>query len=131
MIIEPKGLFDVLEKILKDAEHPLTCVEMYDMPEVREFAQSANRVSDYLGGLWRKGLVTRSPAPRGNNSAARWAYSWKPQQNLRTQPEVRSIEYIKPSKPTLLSRPSIEITEDGQDIVIDLPSLQIRIRTKN
>lgn len=125
------GLYDVLEKILKGAKNPMTCVEMYDIPEVREFAQSANRVSDYLGGLWRKGLVVRMPAPRGNNTAARWMYAWKPQSaSSRAVFEPKVVEYSKPGKSTLLNRPSIQITEDGKDIVIDLPSLRITIQTK-
>lgn len=125
------GLYDVLEKILKDAKNPMTCVEMYNIPEVREFAQSANRVSDYLGGLWRKGLVVRMPAPRGNNSAARWMYAWKPKQaSSRSAVEQKVVEYINPNKSTLLDLPSIQITKDGKDIVIELPSLRIMIQTK-
>ena len=53
------GLFALLEKILKEADQPMTCNMLYDRAEVKLFAESAHRVSDYLGGLWRKGRVTR------------------------------------------------------------------------
>lgn len=38
------GLFNVLEAHLKAATEPLTCVELYDLPDVRKHAESANRV---------------------------------------------------------------------------------------
>ena len=58
------GLFPALEAALKAASEPLDCQTLFDMPEIREHAALANRVSDYLGGLWRKGLVVRLPHPR-------------------------------------------------------------------
>lgn len=33
------GLFNVLEAHLKAATKPLTCVELYDFPGVREYAE--------------------------------------------------------------------------------------------
>lgn len=48
------GLFQVLEQVLKEAEKPMTCNELFDDPRVKEYAKTANRVSDYLGGLFRR-----------------------------------------------------------------------------
>lgn len=51
-------------------------MELYDLPDVRKHAESANRVSDYLGHMWRKGEARRSPAPKHKNNDARYAYEW-------------------------------------------------------
>jgi hypothetical protein len=125
------GLYDVLEKILRKSRNPMTCGDLFDVPEVREFAKSPNRVSDYLGGLWRKGLVSRLPAPKDGSSAARWAYAWKPKAATHQASTVTPIDYPGPRKGPIFSRPSIEITEEGKNIVIDLPSLRITIQTKD
>ena len=118
------GLFPALEKVLKAASEPLDCQVLYDMPEIREHAASVNRVSDYLGGLWRKGLVVRLPAPKNENSRSRWMYEWKGHKG----PALRGIEHT----PRILAdRPSILITEDGNTITIEVPNLIIAIRQKN
>ena len=130
MIRNENGLFNVLERELKRvAPEPRTCVELYDLPEVRKLANSSNRVSDYLGNLWRKGKVVRIPAPRTETSAARWMYAWKAGE------EVQGLEYspntVQVLGNTIMKRPNIEITENGNIITIDLPGLNIVIRTKS
>lgn len=72
-----EGLYKVLEKILREANRGMSCVELYDFPEVREHAASPNRVSDYLGNLWRRGFCTRTMSPGDDKSRARWLYKWK------------------------------------------------------
>lgn len=121
------GLFELLETLLRAADHPMTCVEMYDMQTVREHATSANRVSDYLGGLWRKGKVSRSPAARNTNDSSRWAYSWR-NKALGIESPTDTPAYS--SRKTLLSKPNILITDDGNTITIDLPNLTISIKSK-
>jgi hypothetical protein len=127
------GLFDALEEVLKQSTDPFTCVELYELPKIRKLAESSNRVSDYLGGLWRKGLVLRHPAPRSSNSSARWMYSWKPQPEGRKTAQV--FEYVPAPKNTsgvsLLKKPNIEITDNGDVITIDLPQMTITIRPKS
>lgn len=118
------GLFPALEAALKAATEPLDCQALYDMPAIREHAASANRVSDYLGGLWRKGKVVRLPAPKGENSRSRWAYQWKESRG----PKIHSgVEYT----PRILAdRPAMLITEEGSKITIELPHLILIIQTK-
>jgi hypothetical protein len=122
------GLFGVLQEILRGAEEPMTCVAIYNGHEkVRENASSPNRVSDYLGGLWRKGLVARLPAPRTDSDSSRWAYVWRHEKDVqKLEPNV-----IENSFRTILKRPEIEISENGKHIVIDLPELSITIKVKN
>ena len=132
-----QGLFYALEVILKAATEPLTCTQIYDDNfEVREHATSANRVSDYLGGMWRKGQVTRSPAPRIGGSSARWAYSWK-QEAVHTSISEQ-IEYHAGAKEfvnsfktdKIVSKPGIEITDAGNVITIELDAFVITVRKK-
>lgn len=130
MIRNENGLFNVLERELKQvAPEPRNCVELYDIPEVRALTNSVNRVSDYLGNLWRKGKLTRLPSPRTETNAARWMYAWK------TGSEEQGLTYspstVQPLGNTILKRPSIQITENGNIITVDLPGLNIVIRTTN
>lgn len=115
-----KGLFNALEKILRTTGEPLDCNQLFDMPEVREHAATANRVSDYLGNLWRKGLVKRLPSAGTGSSRARWCYQWKD-----SVPPGVGIDYT----PTLLvDRPNVIISEEGQSILIVMPHLSITIK---
>lgn len=119
------GLFPVLEAVLKAATSPMDCQSLYDIPEVREHAVSVNRVSDYLGNLWRKGLVTRSHAPKDANSRARWMYEWKGHRGPKVY--EHALEY---TPRVLADRPSVLITEEGNVITLDFPNLLVSIRQK-
>lgn len=118
------GLFPALEKVLKAATQPLDCQALYDMPEIKAHAASVNRVSDYLGGLWRKGVVVRLPAPKSENNRSRWLYEWKGNRGPKLHD---AIEYT----PRILAdRPTVLITEEGNVITIEMPHLIISIRQK-
>lgn len=118
-----EGLFPALEAALKAAGEPMDCQTLYDMPSIKAHAASVNRVSDYLGGLWRKGRVVRLPAPKTDTSRSRWMYEWKGQKG----PAIYGTEYT----PRILAdRPALLITEAGSVITIDLPNLVISIRQK-
>ena len=124
------GLFQALEAALKVAKEPKTCNELFDLPDVRKESESSNRVSDYLGAMWRKGLITRLPAAKNEGSAARWAYVWKT--NVRTKramPTSAELEDIAPSA-VLLNRPEIQILNEGNAIKITMPSMTLTIELK-
>lgn len=125
------GLFGALEAELKSAKEPLDCAALFDKASIREHAVSVNRVSDYLGHLWRKGLVLRLPAPKDDRSRARWMYVWRPH---RPEPKPSLAEAISEAETLsvnkLLTRPNIEITEEGDSIVITLPSFTISVRKR-
>ena len=142
------GIYHVLETLLKETSQPLTCVDLFDKPDVRKFAESANRVSDYLGHMWRRELIDRVPAPKTANSQARWAYIWKgklsqkplelvkpnlppePVMEKKPEPKVEVQVPTTPAQGTILSKPNIEISNNGELVTIDLPALTITIRTK-
>lgn len=122
-----EGLFQALEEELKKAKEPVDCNTLFDRPKVRQHAQTVNRVSDYLGNMWRKGQVTRLPAPRMENTRSRWLYTWKGKTPTTLQ---KGVDYDPAKGIKLVDRPTMEITDDGGVITIELPSLQLVIRPK-
>jgi hypothetical protein len=122
------GLFGALEAELKKAKQPMDCNELFDKASIRAHAANANRVSDYLGNMWRKGLVLRLPAPKGDGTRARWLYVWKnrPPPPRPTIEDAKAYEAVK----SLFSKPNIEISEEGDVVTITLPSWSITIRQK-
>jgi hypothetical protein len=129
----PEGhneLLPAIEAVLKYATEPLDCNQLFDMQEIRSAAPSANRVSDYLGILFRKGKVSRVANERSDtvSGRARWAYVWK---NKELPEWKRPKEVIDYKPKAILARPSIYITEDGDNINIELPHLSIVIKKKN
>lgn len=118
------GLFPALEAALKAASEPLDYQALFDMPSIKEHAPSVTRVSDYLGGLWRKGVVVRLPAPQSGSSRSKWMYEWKGQKGPKY---LDAIEY---SPKVLADRPSVLISEEGNLITLDFPNLVIQIRQK-
>lgn len=132
-----EGLFPALETALKAATQPLDCHDLFDLPEVKAHALSANRVSDYLGGLWRKGLLVRLPQAASDGKRSRWAYQWKGRKTKYSGPistddaSTALPEGAKLYTPRVLAdRPSILITEEGSTITIELPNIVLVIRHK-
>jgi hypothetical protein len=136
-----QGLFQALEQELKQSKEPMDCHMLFERESVRQFAQTVNRVSDYLGGLWRKGKVVRLAAPRVDNSRSRWMYQWKDTRRRHTndaalhvvaptpassKPEAAAVRMARP----ILQKQRIEITEDGEVVTIELPNATIVIRPK-
>lgn len=118
-----KGLYNALEKILRETGEAMDCNQLFDRADVKEHAASPNRVSDYLGGLWRKGLVKRLPNSTDGSSRARWAYQWKD----RAMPgDPPGVEY---APRLLVDRPTVVITEEGTTIQISMKELTILIKT--
>jgi hypothetical protein len=119
------GLFPVLEAALKAAKEPLDANDLYDMPSIKNHAASMNRVSDYLGNLWRKGFVTRSPAPKGRDSRCLWVYQWKGNKGPKIYDHA--LEY---TPRVIADRPSVLITEEGNTITLEFPNLVIVVKGK-
>lgn len=124
-----EGLFGALEAELRKAKDPVDCATLFDRPSVRQHAKTINRVSDYLGNLWRKGKVLRLPAPRLEGTRARWLYIWKDKGPPKKAPVDmdKAIEFNQ-TVHSVLSRPKLEITEEGDSIVLTLPQLTITIK---
>ena len=117
------GLFPAIEAALKAASEPMDAQALFDMAPIREHAASVNRVSDYLGNMWRKNLVTRLPAPKMTGSRSRWTYEWRGQKG----PKVYGTEY---TPNILLDRPTLLVTEEGTTITLEFSNLVIVVKQK-
>lgn len=109
MILYESTLYQAIETALSGCKAPVTCVELYGVPNIRRLAESSNRVSDYLGNMWRRGQVLRYPAPKDSGTASRWAYA--------LAPKVKRRKNQSAPVPT-------------PDTVIELPTMTITIRYK-
>lgn len=131
MKISDDGLFPALEAALKAASEPLDCHDLFDLPEVKKHALSVNRVSDYLGGLWRKGLVVRLPAT-SEHSRARWAYQWKGRKTKYAGPLTSPAELpenaVEYTPKVIADRASVLITEEGKTMTIQMDHVVIIIK---
>jgi hypothetical protein len=117
------GLFPALELALRSATKPLDCHDLYEMPSIKSKAASVNRVSDYLGSLWRKGRVVRIPAKDSQDRRARWQYEWKGER-------LNTADSVAYEPRVLADRPSMLITEEGNVVTIELANMVISIRQK-
>jgi hypothetical protein len=128
------GLYEALEALLKSADKPLTCIDLFDQQHIKELAHASTRVSDYLGHLWRRGKVTRTPAARSDNDNSRWAYSWRvAQPGERNSDDVRRehLQLVHDSASAKkLNKLDMQITYDDESVTIKLPSMTITIQHK-
>lgn len=121
-------LIPAIEAALKDATEPLDCHQLFDMPRIRAVAPNVNRVSDYLGILYRRGLAVRVANPsKEANSRARWAYLWK-EKEIPDWKKPADVREYRPK--TIVDRPNMYINEDGDYINIELPEWTITIKKK-
>lgn len=127
----PEGhndLFPAIEAALRAADEPLDCNQLFAMPSIRDIAPSTNRVSDYLGILFRRGLVSRIASDRADGSKTRWKYIWRNKEIPAVkQKAIKVVDFVPKA---ILDRPNIYIAEDGDHINIELPNLSITIKKK-
>ena len=120
------GLFAALEAALKAASEPMDAQALFDLAAIKIHAASVNRVSDYLGNLWRKGAVTRLPAEKTDGSRSRWMYTWKGQRG----PRLYDHEEVIYTPRVLADKPSVLITEEGNNITLEFANLIILVKQK-
>ena len=125
------GIYAVLERLLRATKDPLTAADLFENQDVKNFADSVNRVSDYVGHMWRRGLVQRWTAPPQLNNKTRFAYTWKEggptaepvQDKVKRLPEMRVLK-------NPLSKPNIRITEEDDRVIIELDEFSITVQSK-
>jgi hypothetical protein len=121
------GLFGALERELRRAQQPLDCATLFDMPSIREHAQTVNRVSGYLGNMWRKGQVLRVAAPKLEGTRARWMYVLAKPTKVQIPDASQAIAYDERVE-RVFEQHRMEITEEGDTVVITLPAITITIK---
>lgn len=130
-----KTIYQLLERRLREADGPLTCVELMDMQDIRtealkEFGgrerdvrQATNKLSDALGFMWRRGLLTRFPAPRDSTSLARYSYIWDKKE------DARPVEPMSPPK-SITRKTGFVINEYGDGIMVEFEKFIVLIKPK-
>ncbi len=128
MIKSDAEIYQVLEVLLRAAgDKPQTCVDLFDDPRVKALAANPNRVSDYLGHMWRRELVQRWYAPKDTAQRARFAYTWINRDDESTEPEAITRLTVPP-KP---SKPNVVITESADgSVVLDFKEFTITVLRK-
>jgi len=130
-----RGIYQLLERYLREASYAMTCVNLMDINEIRKEAVkeyggddkdvriATNKLSDLLGFMWRRGLLTRYPAAQEGASLARWAYIWDKKDNARPAEPVPS--------PSSNGKTGARITEleDGS-VEIEFDKFSITIKPK-
>lgn len=135
VIKSDKTIYQLIEQRLREATSPMTCsdlMETYDDlreeaieefgGKTRDSRVAANKLSDLLGFMWRRGVLTRYPAPRTSTSFARYAYS------IATQPEKEPSVIPPPVK--LKSKSLVGIVEHDDCVEIEFDKFVIFVKTK-
>jgi len=123
MIRSSAEIYQVLEKHLRKAgEKPQTCVDLYEHRDVKELVESANRVSDYLGHMWRRGLLQRWYAAN-TTQRSRYAYTWIGDK----EEEAKPVHYLTVAEG---KKPNATVVEEDGKLVIDFESFTITIQSK-
>lgn len=129
-----RTLYSLLEKHLRSTAYPLTCAGLMEISEIREQALddfggsdrdtrvATNKLSDTLGFMWRRGILTRYPSDEPN-SYARYAYIWDQQEG------ARPVEAVKPTQ-RKIGKSELKITEIDDGVLLDFEKFTVMIRPK-
>jgi hypothetical protein len=121
-----RPIYGLIEKHLKANSQPMTCNALMEIDEVRvaainEFGGpkqnvqlATNKLSDVLGFMWRRGVVTRYPAPKDGTTFARFCYEWAEKPVSDTKPILPP-----PSPQTFKKRLNIQEVPNGVEIELD------------
>lgn len=119
-------IYSLLEAHLRAAKKPLTCVDMLEFEDVKEFTEDANRISNYLGHMWRKKLLRRHTALPSDLSMARFAYSWDPESHSPV-PVKGPAEVVLTGKDEELD---VTVSRHGNVIVIEGANFKLDLLIK-
>ena len=121
------GIYTILERLIKKAgDTPVTCLDLFDDPDVKQYAKTSNRVSDFLGHMWRRGLLQRWTAANDLTTRARYAYTWKDSTPQKLDTPAVPLKVIQ----NALSKPNVTITEEDSRIVLDFADFTITVQSK-
>lgn len=139
-IKSPRGIYQILEKHLRAAatpggKGPMTVTVLMDIPDVRQAALdefttdddvrvATNRPSDALGFMWRRGLLTRYPAPKESNSFARYSYVWGQEDDKVTPAPVARMV------PKEIPAFNCTVSEFEGGVLLSFPKFTITIESK-
>lgn len=128
MAIKSEALiYKLIEQHIKSASSPVSCTDLWDHPDIRANAKSPEKVSDYLGLMWRREVLQRWHTPITSVSKSRYAYSWREQ-------EDENKYTVEPPAPKLVQsnykKAKVTITEDDIRIILDFENFTMTIQSK-
>lgn len=115
------AIYKIIEEHIKSSTEPLTCTTLWDFDDVKQHSRSAEKVSDFLGLMWRRGLLQRWSVSNTNTDRARYAYTWN--ETEETEPA--------PVENATARRPTVRITEHENGVSLDFDKFTIFIQPKN
>lgn len=118
--------------ILATATGPMSALDLYDKPELREIVADRNKVSMVLSDLWRAGRLTRVPCVIPG-SQTKFAYEAKPNQfelkkRASPTPKVKVHQGASPlaaGEVKVKTKPQITVTEHR--VTIELDTIRITV----
>lgn len=124
-----RDIYRLIEKYLLQAKEPMTCVDLMDIDEIaqeamREFGadkgEASNKLSDTLGFMWRRNVLSRFMTTGASGQKARFAYTWanKPEADMKTMP------------PHARAKTGITVQEREDGVMIEFEKFFVFIRPK-
>jgi hypothetical protein len=131
MAIKSEALiYKIIEEKLKTSESPLTCSDLWDFVEVKKNAKSAEKVSDFLGLMWRRGLIQRWSVPLNSTSKSRFGYTWANTDSTKIEalpsPSEQRLSVVK----NTYKKSNVTVTEDGNRLILDFDHFTMTIQSK-
>ena len=132
MIRSQNEIYEHLNEVFEKLKEPLTCVDLMEMPTVREAAidrwgkdiqEATEKLSDTLGFMWRRGILDRFPAPLNPKNKARYAYAKKAVVN-----DIKAVQYEP--KARTKNHGDLEILERDGEVVLNFEKFTVVIRPK-
>lgn len=122
-------IYKIIEQHLKDSKEPLSSTDLWAFDDVRANARSPEKVSDYLGLMWRRGMLQRWHTPKTSLSRSLYAYSWAEHE---TQQHHEPVVALKPlsAVPQTYKKSNVVITEEENRIVLDFDKFTLTIQAK-
>ena len=126
-----KEIYQVLEEYLRIQEAPVTCSDLMDIPGIRKAALeefggdvrvATNGISDTLGFMWRRELLTRFPAPKDSRTLARFAYLW--------DKKKEAGKARVPMPPQARGKTGLVITEQDGGVLIEFEKFTVFVKQK-
>lgn len=131
MIRSQNEIYESLDEAFDKAKHPLTCVDLMDIPTVRAAAinrwgsdiqEATEKLSDTIAFMWRRGVLERFPAT-STRSRARWAYGRK---NVVTEEDAAPIPYEP--KVRTKNKGDLEIVQQNGEVILNFEKFTVVIR---
>lgn len=123
------GVIKVIVDQLNASKTPMTCYDLLATDEVAALAPTAALVSNYLGYMWRKGLLQRHLTQKAvDKTRVRYAYELNPNST-----RVKVLLNENPSEPVGVSRHlggRVEVNEANSSVTLHLPEAIFTIQFK-